>query len=351
MSKRKDSAGRGGRPTGEARTDVKAVVRELLATRESVATGEIAAIVGLSRQAVHYHFRGMVASGELRVVGSGRGAHYRLDADFLRAYPLADLAEDRVWQEVRDSTRGLASLPGNVLSICRYAVTEIVNNAIDHSDAERTSVSAWDRGPSVSFRVVDEGIGAFRSVRERLGLEDELAALQEISKGKTTTKPEAHTGEGIFVVSKSVDVFTLEANGLRWTVDNLRADQAAGGVPEVPGTRVWWQLAKDSPRDLREVFGAFTDQELRFTRSKTVLRLFVEGASFVSRSEAKRLAHGLERFEEVIIDFSGIDEVGQGFVDELFRVWASEHPNVTLIPANMVRPVRMMLERGLPPRV
>jgi hypothetical protein len=29
---------------------------------------------------------------------------------------------------------------------------------------------------------------------------------------------------------------------------------------------------------------------------------------------------GLERFRDVIVDFRGVQEVGQGFVDEVFRV-------------------------------
>ena len=38
------------------------------------------------------------------------------------------------------------------------------------------------------------------------------------------------------------------------------------------------------------------------------------GVAFVSRSEAKRLLSGMERFKEVEVDFTGIGVVGQGFV-------------------------------------
>jgi hypothetical protein len=64
------------------------------------------------------------------------------------------------------------------------------------------------------------------------------------------------------------------------------------------------------------------------------VRLFDQGPNFVSRTEAKRLAAELESFTEVEIDFRGVEQVGQGFVDELFRVWQDNHPQTRLIPIN-----------------
>jgi len=42
----------------------------------------------------------------------------------------------------------------------------------------------------------------------------------------------------------------------------------------------------------------------------------------------------LEMFDEVEIDFAGMEQVGQGFVDELFRVWQRQHPGTRLVPVN-----------------
>lgn len=84
-------------------------------------------------------------------------------------------------------------------------------------------------------------------------------------------------------------------------------------------------------------------------RTRTVVKLFAIGKAFVSRSEARRLMHGLDRFCEVVLDFAGIDGVGQGFVDEVFRVWAKAHPGTRLVPVSMNEPVDFMVRRGLPP--
>jgi len=185
-------------------------------------------------------------------------------------------------------------------------------------------------------------------VRRKLGLDDELSALQSIAHGKTTTAPDRHSGEGIFFTSKLVDLFILESNGLRWTVDNLRGDQSVGDVEAFPGTTVTWNLQERSSRSIDETFRSFSDPDSQtFDRSRASVKLFRSGQTFVSRSEAKRLASGLESFREVEIDFSDVTEVGQGFVDELFRVWQRDHPETLLIPTNMSRAVRFMVQRGL----
>ncbi|MFT4843133.1 MAG: hypothetical protein ACI85K_001160 [Hyphomicrobiaceae bacterium] len=41
-----------------------------------------------------------------------------------------------------------------------------------------------------------------------------------------------------------------------------------------------------------------------------------------------------------------VDGVGQGFTDEVFRVWANRHPEVLLAPVNKVEPVQFFVERA-----
>jgi hypothetical protein len=168
-----------------------------------------------------------------------------------------------------------------------------------------------------------------------------------LSKGKTTTDPQRHTGEGIFFTSKVVDIFTIEANGLKWTIDNLRGDQAVGLSSRIEGTLVRGEVDAQTARTTSEVFAEYSiDHD--FLRTRTVVSLFGIGVRFVSRSEARRLLAGLDRFDEVIVDFRGVREVGQGFVDEVFRVWPSQHPGHTVEPADMAGPVEAMVRRGLP---
>lgn len=59
--------------------------------------------------------------------------------------------------------------------------------------------------------------------------------------------------------------------------------------------------------------------------------------NLVSRAQAKLIAHEIEKDRDaqaVHQDFSGIREIGQGFADELFRVFAIGHPDIDLHPTN-----------------
>jgi hypothetical protein len=134
-------------------------------------------------------------------------------------------------------------------------------------------------------------------------------------------------------------------------VDNRRSDQAVGDSPRQIGTLVRLELDPTTGRRLSDVFAPYTGEEsLAFDTTRTVVHLFETGGTFVSRSEAKRLTTRLERFDNVIVDFQRVGEVGQGFIDELFRVWQREHPDVTLTAVNMSPAVEQMVRRGLADR-
>lgn len=126
----------------------------------------------------------------------------------------------------------------------------------------------------------------------------------------------------------------------------MQRDFALGSSGYTPGTMATFEVDAATTRRLEDVFRAFTDEELGFSRSHVRVKLFEEGSSFVSRSEAKRLLAGLERFAEVELDFEKVDSVGQGFADEVFRVWAKQHPEVRLVPAGMNDGVALMIGRA-----
>ena len=117
------------------------------------------------------------------------------------------------------------------------------------------------------------------------------------------------------------------------------------------GTRVRCELDPTTSRRIADVFNEFADPDTgAFDRTRVTVRLFEMSDAFVSRSEAKRLGSQLERFEQAVIDFSDVETVGQGFVDELFRVWARDNQGTVLIPRNMNPAVERMVRRGLSAR-
>src|SRR5262249_11163117 len=115
-----------------------------------------------------------------------------------RTLPIIGLAEDQVWKELTTDLHHASQSPSPALRIMRYAFTEMLNNAIDHSSGAQVQVQ-WSDGPNdFVFVIRDDGEGIFSHVRDALALEDHFAAIQELHKGKTTTNPREHTGEGIF---------------------------------------------------------------------------------------------------------------------------------------------------------
>jgi excisionase family DNA binding protein len=264
-----------------------------------------------------------------------------------RTLPISGLAEDRVWRDLIHDLDHASQPLTPAMHIMRYAFTEMLNNAIDHSGGTHVQIEWWEVPDNLAFEIRDNGQGIFSHLRDGLALEDHFAAIQELSKGRTTTSPHEHTGEGIFFTSKAVDIFEIAGNGWRWTIDNLRGDQAVGADPARPGTTVSCEIDPATTRHLDQVFDAFTDEDHSFSRSRVRVKLFELGVQFVSRSEAKRLLRGLERFREVEADFEGVLEVGQGFVDELVRVWPSQHPDTRITPTHMNRAVDAMVRRGL----
>jgi hypothetical protein len=221
----------------------------------------------------------------------------------------------------------------------------MVNNAIEHSAGHEVEVRLEPAPAGLAFVIADDGEGLFAHLRKVLRLPSNLVALQELSKGKLTTLPAGHTGEGIFFASKAVRLFEVQSGGLRWTVDNVRKDTAVGSSPVKRGTVIRAEVAQRPKKTLTRVFDEYTN-DFAFTKTRVVIKLFTLGTRFISRSEARRVVANLEKWQSVVLDFAGVEEIGQGFADEVFRVWARAHPKIGLQAVAMTPPVAFLVKRA-----
>ncbi len=185
----------------------------------------------VSRQTVALEIGKLVKAGKLLKGGSTRGAFYFLpqnlknNGEQIKKKMLnKNLEEHRVFVELRDKSTAIKNLPENVFSIVQYGFDEMLNNAIEHSTSKNIEVQINKNMENISFIIRDFGIGAFRNIMKKRHLKSELEAIQDVLKGKVTTAPHAHSGEGIFFTSKVMDVFILESFGWRLRVDNLVDD-------------------------------------------------------------------------------------------------------------------------------
>ena len=306
---------------------------------------------GISRQAVNKHVRRLVDQQALFVKGSTRNRHYILHplVQWEHIYALdGALGEDVVWRN--DIVSLLGELPDNVIDIWHYGFTEMLNNAIDHSSGRNVSVQVKKTASSCEIVIYDNGEGIFRKIQREFNLHDERHSVLELAKGKLTTDPDNHTGEGIFFGSRMFDDFRILSGKVYfshthdevedWIVENQRFQS---------GTGVFMELKNNTARTTKQIFDSFTsDEDYGFTKTVVPVRLAQYGdEKLVSRSQAKRLLGRIDRFRTVIFDFTEVDAIGQAFADEVFRVFQHRHPDIELIYLNTTRPVQEMINRAI----
>jgi anti-sigma regulatory factor (Ser/Thr protein kinase) len=306
---------------------------------------------GISRQAVNKHLNHLVTEKALVEEGNTRNRRYKLCpiAEVHKIYPLsAELQEDVVWRN--DVLQILAGLPENVIDIWSYCFTEMFNNAIDHSGAEYISVTVIRTATTTSIDIYDDGVGIFKKIKEALGLLDERHAVFELSKGKLTTDPARHTGEGIFFTSRMVDAFRILSSETYFS-HNFGKDEdwiVHDEAKPSHGTLVVMRLNNHTARTLKKVFSEFSSgEDIGFTKTVVPVRLAQYGDDkLVSRSQAKRLLDRVDRFKKVIMDFAEVTAIGQSFADEIFRVFQNSHPLIELIPINANTDVQDVILRA-----
>lgn len=307
-----------------------------------------AAEFNISRQAVNKHVRALCAKNVLTRVGKARATGYRLATRTKKEiwYKITPyLAEDVVW--TKDIQELFEPLKKNIEDICLYGFTEIFNNAIDHSEGTEIKVSVIQTAISSEIRISDNGLGIFKKIHEQLELLDIRHAVLELAKGKLTTDPERHTGEGIFFTSRMFDNFVINSSGIFFS---HRFGEPEDWIMEINGddhsTDVVMQLHHGTNRTTKEIFDKFTDEDFGFTKTVVPVRMARYGHDqLISRSQAKRLLARVDRFKTVIFDFSGVDTIGRSFADEIFRVFETQHPDIRLLTYKENETIDRMIKR------
>ncbi|PHS24983.1 MAG: ArsR family transcriptional regulator [Methylophaga sp.] len=314
----------------------------------------ISSIFNITPQAVYRHIKYLENEKRLVSTGQRKGKQYFLGdiREHIISFEITEgFAEDIIWRD--HFAYLLDGEPDNIVEICHYGFTEMLNNAIDHSESEGVHIGLRRDEENILIAIADDGEGIFRRIKRLCNLEDENQALFELSKGKLTTDPENHTGEGIFFTSRSFDKFAILSKGLHFAHDDNEEydflEEVDDNFGEL-GTQVQMLLRRNSKRKLQSVFDGFTAGPEDFQFNKTIIPVKLAqygNEKLVSRSQAKRLLTRIDKFEHVIFDFEGVEGVGQAFADEIFRVYANKNPNITLIPKKMVENVQKMVKRAL----
>lgn len=322
--------------------------------------GAAARATGLSRVAVSRRIKRLADSGYLARHGSGTRQTYSPGPN--RFWTLTQSVEaikaaggeSGIWEShMGQVARDLHPSAANIANIC---FTEMLNNAIDHSEAGEVCMGAHLHGERLQMAVMDNGVGIFRKIAKASQLFDIRLAVLELAKGKYTTAREGHSGMGIFVASRMLDGFMVHSDGLSFAPRTPQGVDLSFSwiAPQryADGTVVLMDLDPASSRTAQSVYERyFSPDEVggdAFHTTEVPVKLAQLSSQLTSRSQGKWVVERAPQFKTVILDFEDVQMVGQAFVDEVFRVFAAAHPEVRLVPRHVAPDVARMIKLFAP---
>lgn len=306
---------------------------------------------GVSRQAINIHLKRLAHEGSLAETGKTRNRTYALAplVEWVHSYDISpELEEHVVW--TNDISLVLGEQPENVKDIWQHGFTEMFNNARDHADATSILVIIRKTAVNTEMAIIDNGVGIFKKIQKAMNLLDERHAVFELAKGKLTTDAARHSGEGIFFTSRMFDSFDILSGGVYFSHEFGKVEDwvMERAKPEEARTAVWLKLNNHTSRTTRKIFDQFSSgADYGFTKTIVPVRLAQYGNDkLVSRSQAKRVVARVDLFKTVMFNFEGVPTIGQAFADEIFRVFAQEHPEVEIFAVSANSEVKRMIARA-----
>lgn len=329
----------------------EAVRAFIIRNAEDQASGLVSKVMrefAISRQAVHKHLRYLV-DGKMLLRGAPPGSYQLCTlGDSKKILSVAgNPEEDVVWRtEVREM---MGELPENTLDLWRCGFTEMFNNVVDHSGSESAFMQVKKTAFSTKMTLWDRGVGIFDKIGTHFNFIDERHTVVELTKGKLTTEPRTHSGEGIFFTARMFDAFSILSGGI--FLSHVSSDDGDDWTLETQqngsGTLITMTLKNDTSRHIKEIYENFSsDTASGFSTTVVFAHLAHHGSEkLLSRSEAKRLLERIDRFKVALFDFKGVEFIGEAFADEIFRIFPMEHPGVDIREIRANKEVQCMIDR------
>lgn len=342
---------------------IKTLILKMLTKRKTVKVADVVKATGFSRTYINRFFKELRDEGKIVLIGRANKARYVLAKkgavaeakrellSVRRVLRNKNLSEDAVLDEIKRGTGVFLRLSKNMSSILDYGFTEMLNNAIEHSRSKKIEISMKRNSTDIHFDVVDHGVGIFRHIMEKKHLKSELEAIQDLLKGKQTTAPKKHTGEGIFFTSKVADILLIKSSNKKLIFNNVLGDIFIEDVKPAKGTKITFRIGLKSKRQLDKIFREYGEGSYEFSKTKVIVKLYKMDTDYISRSQARRVVSGLDKFKVIILDFKNVKTAGQAFADEIFRVWQGHHPTIKIIFQNANENISFMINRVLTGRL
>lgn len=323
----------------------------------NIAINELQNKFNISKQAINKHLLHLEKEGYLISSGKTNNKTYSLgkNREFSKTFKVDDnFDEFEVYNT--DFYWVVEHLPKNIEEIVEWGFTEILNNVKDHSQAKDVFIFLKVINNKVNLIINDNGIGIFNNIKKHKNIVNNKQILLELSKGKLTTDKENHTGLGIFWSIKSFDEFGIYTDGKIYNLKDKKTfnlkptdDKDVDNYMQKDlSTSIMMSINASSKTKLKDVFDNFALQpECELNTTILNLALISERNRLVSRSQAKQVVNRLEEFKFITFDFAGIESIGQGFADEIFRVFWKKYPTLELSWINTNEDIEKMIKLAI----
>ena len=154
-------------------------------------------------------------------------------------------------------------------------------------------------------------------------LDKNMMTILELSKGKLTSDPSRHSGEGIFFTSRMFDRFAILSGNQYFSHSVEHDDWLLDADSRRQGTSVFMEIRLSTKRKSQEIFEEYsTIDHPGFYKTHVPVALAQYGdENMVSRSQAKRVLVRVEKFTE---------GMANSFMNpKLFPLLLPEVPNTT----------------------
>jgi anti-sigma regulatory factor (Ser/Thr protein kinase) len=339
-------------------TNIKQLILDIITKNGEIQSSEIVKKTGFTRAYINRFFNQLKEEGKIVLIGKANRAKYTLAnrnmintiqkdiASINITITNENIAEDVILDDIKKETGIFTGTPPNIANIISYSFSEMLNNAIEHSESKKIKIEMKKDETQINFNVIDQGIGIYNNLVKKKHLKNEFEAIQDLLKGKLTTQPEEHSGEGIFFTSKIAGIFTIQSGTKKIIFHNDLKDIFIKTIKKRQGTKITFSITLNSDKKLEDVFERYTDGSFQFNKTEVAIKLYNMNSEYISRSQARRLLSGLENFKKIILDFDQVDTAGQAFADEIFRVWQNKNKDKTLEVKNANDNVVFMLKRA-----
>ena len=302
----------------------------------------------ISVQAVYKHIKFLLNEGKIYKRSHAR---FALSSNNEKCFSLkisSALNPNQVWDTfLKDH---FSNVRKNVYNICINGFIEVLKNAVKFSEGSSITIRFAQCSSIVSIWVTDNGTGIYEKIRRGHCYPDLRECAFQLSKGILSSSIDSSIGQSLYLISWCFDVFEICANGVCYHKDLNNDDWYIGSKESSSsGTSVRMSIDINSERSLKDVCRDYRlKKNTGFADTHILVDLAVfDEENFLSRTQARRILHKLNKFSKITLDFTNAKVVGNAFVDEIFRVFHEKNPDIELEYINANPDIEFMIKSNL----